>query len=60
MQMPNDGPFKLVRKWYGQFYDSRENAPKYLAQAGGIHHVPSLEKPGDRAHAELEEGLFGA
>ena len=58
MQMPNDGPFKMVRKWYAQFFDSRENAPKYLDEAAGVYHVPSLGQPGDAAR-ELEVGLFG-
>ncbi len=58
MQMKNDGPFKMVRKWYGQFFDSRDNAGNYLDEAAGIYHVPSLEKPDDNARA-LEAGLFG-
>ncbi|MCZ6831015.1 MAG: Rieske 2Fe-2S domain-containing protein [Gammaproteobacteria bacterium] len=58
MQMPNDGPFKMVRKWFAQFYDLRENAGKYLDEAAGVYHVPSLEVP-DAAARELEIGLFG-
>ncbi len=58
MQLKNDGPFKMVRKWYGHFYDSPENAGKYLDEAAGIYHIPTLEKPSERAHS-LEEGLFG-
>ncbi len=58
MQMKNDGPFKKVRKWYAQFYDKRANAEKYLAESAGIHHVPTLDRPGEAAR-ELEAGLFG-
>ena len=44
MQMPNDGPFKMVRKWYAQFFDTRANASKYLDEANGIYHIPVLGK----------------
>jgi 3-ketosteroid 9alpha-monooxygenase subunit A len=59
MQMPNDGPFRMVRKWYGHFYDTRENAAGYLDEANGVYHVPSLEVPDDRARAQGAD-LFGA
>jgi 3-ketosteroid 9alpha-monooxygenase subunit A len=58
MQMKNDGPFKMVRKWYGHFYDSPASAAQYLDEAAGIYHVPSLKKPDDKARS-LEAGLFG-
>ena len=58
MQLPNDGPFRMVRKWYAQFYDLRENAGNYLDEAAGTYHVPSLKVPDDSAR-ELEAGLFG-
>jgi 3-ketosteroid 9alpha-monooxygenase subunit A len=57
MQMPNDGPFKMVRKWYAQFYDLRENSGNYLDEAAGVYHVPSLGVP-EAAARELEAGLF--
>jgi 3-ketosteroid 9alpha-monooxygenase subunit A len=57
MQLPNDGPFKIVRKWYGHFYDSQENAANYLDEANGFYYVPNLEKPGENAR-QLDVGLF--
>ena len=57
MQLPNDGPFNRVRKWYAHFYDRRANAANYLEQANGIYHLPTLAKPGDDAR-QLEAGLF--
>lgn len=39
MQIPGDGPFKLVRKWYGQFYGPRAEAGVIHAELNGAHNT---------------------
>lgn len=56
IQLPNDGPFNLNRKWYKQFYDTRANTANYHNELNGQHYIPSLAKPDDTARA-LDEGL---
>ncbi len=58
MQLKSDGPFRTVRKWYGQFYDERSKAGDYHAELNGCYYVPNLEKPSDE-HRKLDVGLFG-
>lgn len=56
IQLPNDGPFNLGRKWYAQFYDKREKAAEYRSECNGVHHCGNLEKPSDDAR-QMDEGL---
>ena len=58
MQLKKDGPFKHVRKWYGQFYDERGRAGEYHGELNGAHHILEFDRPGE-AHSKLDEGLFG-
>ncbi len=58
MQMKKDGPFKLVRRWYGQFYDQITQAGEYHAELNGTHHIKDFDAPGE-AHQKLDKGLFG-
>jgi len=57
MQMRNDGPFKTIRQWYGQFYDAPANAGTYSEAVDGRYYVDNLGKPGAE-HSELDQGLF--
>ena len=56
MQVKKDGPFKLNRKWYNQFYDARANANQYHTEANGIHLIPDFPAPQDE-HRALESDL---
>ena len=56
LQVKSDGPFNLGRKWFKQFYDKQENSAQYLADLGGKHYIPTMDKPNDNAYA-LDEGL---
>jgi len=58
MQMKKDGPFKLVRKWYGQFYDEKSKAGEYHAELNGKHHIQQFDRPTEE-HLKLDAGLFG-
>ncbi|MEH6551082.1 MAG: Rieske 2Fe-2S domain-containing protein [Pseudomonadales bacterium] len=57
LQLPKDGPFNKVRKWYGQFYDLRANAANYYSELNGLHHITDFATP-DESTKELEDGLF--
>ena len=56
MALKTDGPFKVGRSWYGQFYESRTEAAERVAPLNGIYHVPGVERPADRQHA-IDDGL---
>ena len=58
MQLKKDGPFKLVRRWYAQFFDERARVGDYHAELNGMHHIRDFDHPGE-IHRELEVGLFG-
>jgi 3-ketosteroid 9alpha-monooxygenase subunit A len=57
MQLKTDGPFRLVRKWYGQFFDERAGSAAYHSELNGAHHIPDFDKPGE-VHRAMEAGLF--
>ena len=56
MALKTDGPFKVGRSWYGQFYEGRTEAAERVAPLNGIYHVPGVETPADREHA-IDDGL---
>ena len=58
MQMKRDGPFKHVRKWYGQFYAEREKVGEYHSELNGVMHIERFEQPGEE-HREFDRDLFG-
>jgi 3-ketosteroid 9alpha-monooxygenase subunit A len=58
MQMPKDGPFRIVRQWYSQFYDERSKAGEYHSELNGAHHIKDFDQPSDE-HRKLDVGLFG-
>ena len=56
MALKTDGPFKVGRNWYGQFYRSREEAGAETEALNGVYHVPGVETPQDHSHA-IDDGL---
>ena len=58
MAMKRDGPFKLVRKWYSQFYDERSKAAEFHGELNGKYHVKDLDLPSEE-QLKLDVGLFG-
>lgn len=56
MQLKNDGPFKHVRQWYGQFYQSPEDAKKTQQSLNGKLYTNGMDKPEDRGH-DIDQGL---
>jgi 3-ketosteroid 9alpha-monooxygenase subunit A len=56
MAMKTDGPFKVGRQWYSQFYQSRDAATALTGDLRGIYHVPGMDTPADRQHA-IDDGL---
>ena len=56
MQLKTDGPFRIGRKWYSQFYDTPEAAAAIQAEVNGIHHTREMATPAD-ARANIDDGL---
>lgn len=56
IQLPTDGPFATVRKWYKQFFDARENTAKHQQGVNGVYQVRNFPVPDDEAR-QLETGL---
>ena len=56
MALKTDGPFKVGRSWYGQFYCGRTEASEATAVLNGVYHVPGVDTPADRDHA-IDDGL---
>jgi len=56
MAMKTDGPFKVGRQWYSQFYQSRDAATALTGDLRGVYHVPGMDTPADRQHA-IDDGL---
>jgi len=54
--MKTDGPFKVGRQWYSQFYQSRDAATALTGDLRGVYHVPGMDTPADRQHA-IDDGL---
>lgn len=59
MQTKNDGNFKTLRKWVGQFYMSREDAKGVQAELNGVLPVQDFPQPSMEARdAGFEEDCF--
>ena len=56
MALKTDGPFKVGREWYSQFYRPRLEAGDEGASLDGVYHVPGVDTPADRDHA-IDDGL---
>ena len=56
MALKKDGPFKIGRQWYAQFYKPRVDAPAVWDTLNGVYHVPDVDTPADRQHA-IDDGL---
>ncbi len=55
MQMKQDGPFKHVRKWYGQFYAERADLGGLQDELNGIMHIERFDQPDDDHRAFDQE-----
>jgi 3-ketosteroid 9alpha-monooxygenase subunit A len=42
MQMPTDGPFKVGRTWYSQFFNPRQRAAEIIQPVTGLHYVRGI------------------
>jgi 3-ketosteroid 9alpha-monooxygenase subunit A len=56
MQLKTDGPFRIGRKWYSQFYAARENVAAIQAEVNGSHLVTGVASPEEANHA-IDDGL---
>jgi 3-ketosteroid 9alpha-monooxygenase subunit A len=56
MLLKTDGPFRINRKWYSQFYAAPEDVAAIQAEVNGIHHTLEMETPADAGH-DIDEGL---
>lgn len=56
MALKSDGPFKVGRQWYSQFYQPRDAAKALTDELKGVYHVPDMDTPADRQHA-IDDGL---
>jgi 3-ketosteroid 9alpha-monooxygenase subunit A len=54
--LKTDGPFKVGRSWYSQFYRARDEAASAASELNGVYHVPGVETPAERNHA-IDDGL---
>jgi 3-ketosteroid 9alpha-monooxygenase subunit A len=56
MQLKTDGPFRLGRKWYSQFYQTPEAALAIQQELNGVQHTEQMATPADANH-NIDEGL---
>jgi 3-ketosteroid 9alpha-monooxygenase subunit A len=56
MQLKTDGPFRIGRKWYSQFYDTPDGANATRAEINGIHHTEQMATPAGANH-NIDDGL---
>lgn len=56
MHLKTDGPFKIVRKWYSQFYAAPEDVPAIRSELNGILHTKNMATPAEAGHS-IDEGL---
>ena len=56
MQLKTDGPFRLGRKWYSQFYQTPEASRAIQAELNGIHHTEHMATPAEAKH-NIDQGL---
>jgi 3-ketosteroid 9alpha-monooxygenase subunit A len=57
IQLKTDGPFNLGRKWYKQFYETKEGAKAVQESVNGVHHIQDFPTPSGVTE-KLEEGIF--
>lgn len=57
MQVATDGPFLTGRKWYNQFYTTRDEARTIHEKLNGTYHIEGFPQPDDKAR-ELDADLF--
>ena len=50
MQLKTDGPFRLGRKWYSQFYAKPEDMSDIQAEVNGEHLTQGLKTPEEVNH----------
>jgi 3-ketosteroid 9alpha-monooxygenase subunit A len=56
MQLKTDGPFRLGRKWYSQFYQTPEGAQAVRKEINGLHHTEQMSTPAETNH-NIDQGL---
>jgi len=56
MQLKTDGPFRTVRKWYSQFYETPEGMTAVREEVNGVVAIPGKPTPADANHS-IDEGL---
>jgi 3-ketosteroid 9alpha-monooxygenase subunit A len=56
MQMKTDGPFRIGRKWYSQFFAAPDNVLSIQQELNGIVHTEGMPTPADSNH-NIDDGL---
>lgn len=56
MAVKKDGPFRIGRQWYSQFYSEAASVPALHERLNGVYHVQDMDTPADRNHA-IDDGL---
>ncbi len=56
MAMKTDGPFRIGRKWYSQFYADAATAKSLQEELNGFYTIPGVATPADKNHA-IDDGL---
>ncbi|MGB0288579.1 Rieske 2Fe-2S domain-containing protein [Aequoribacter sp.] len=56
MALKTDGPFKIGRKWYSQFYADADTAATIQQELNGFHQIPGVTLPAEANHA-IDDGL---
>ena len=56
MQLKTDGPFRVGRKWYSQFFATPDDAATVRSEVNGVLHTEGMATPADANHS-IDEGL---
>jgi 3-ketosteroid 9alpha-monooxygenase subunit A len=56
MQLKTDGPFRIGRKWYSQWYARPEDMAAIRAEIDGLHHTQGMASPAEANH-NIDDGL---
>ena len=56
MAMKSDGPFRVGRKWYSQFYAKSEDVKALQQELNGFYQIPGVATPAEKNHA-IDDGL---
>jgi len=51
MQLRTDGPFRIGRKWYSQFYATPEGAREIQSEVNGTHLTQGMRTAKEANHA---------